>query len=374
MKLHSLDHALSLIADNPEFSHVVKDGYSYIDYNYETDKTFENKELREIRGLIYDLSGRLIRRPLSKFFNYGTKHASVITNINDWYALEKLDGSMISPFMVGDQLKIGTRAGETEVSRLAEAFVKDKPNYINFMRRYCESGVSTIFEYIGPDNRIVLNYPESNLILISARKIHTGESFSYEDLAKMCENYDIPLVKRLHFDELAELIQTVAEMEDEGYVLVNRHTNERVKIKSPHYCQIHKARSQILQEKDLIKLILDKKLDDVKPFLPEDDLAIVTAYETQFYSGIKEYITTAIFLKDKIIEKLDVVNKGEFAKEAKKHPNLDWALFDAFDGRLTIESVIKRIERKLGSQTGVNEIRYIFDISQDFLTNSTIIL
>jgi RNA ligase len=375
MKLVSLDHALSLIKDRPEFCHNVKGDYSYIDYNYETDDTFYDEELRELRGLIYDSSGNLIRRPLPKFFNFGTKHAPKIDSINDWYSLEKLDGSMLAPFHVNGEHKLGTRAGETEVSKKADAFIKDKANYHRFLDEMHKVGLTPIFEYIGPDNRIVLDYKESNLILIAIRAIVTGDWVSYETLQYLGAEYDIPVVRKIHFNDLIELVSTVEGMEDEGFVLVHAHTNERVKIKSPHYCQIHKARSQILQEKDLIRLIIENKLDDVKPFLPKEDLDLVSGYEALFNQNLKVFIQDITCKRNKLFDSLDSVTRAEYAKLViKEDPKLKTALFLAFDGRLDRDALIKTITLKLGSQSGVDEVRHIFNIPKDYLTSRQIIL
>jgi len=360
--MQPLSSYLELIKDKPEFRHTTKDNYSYIDYSFETDETFDNKELCELRGLIFDTSGNLIRRPLHKFFNYGTKHAPIIKNINDWLILEKLDGSMLAPFTVDSTHYLGTRAGITDVSDKATEFAKSKENYFNFIGDMYKVGLTPIFEYISPNNQIVIKYSESNLILTAIRSIVDGKYCSYETLRMLSSEYNIPLVKAYHFDDFESLMSQVTNMEDEGFVLVHKNGQDRVKLKSPYYCQLHKSKDGIRQEKDLIKLIIDNKIDDLVPFLDETDKKYVLDYQSRFNKGIDAYIKAAIYAECRIVDLLPIINKAEFSKVVKYQERFaDWVLYAAFENKLNRDFVISKIERKLGSQKGVDAMRFLWE-------------
>lgn len=92
--------------------------------------------------------------------------------------LEKLDGSMIHPALVEGRLVLMTRMGRTDVARSAEAFALDHPHlaYKRFCRAMLNDCITPIFEYVTPDNRIVIAYPERAMILTGMRRIREGST------------------------------------------------------------------------------------------------------------------------------------------------------------------------------------------------------
>src|SRR5690606_38246537 len=71
----------------------------------------------------------------------------------------------------------------------------------------------------------------------------------------------------------------------EGYV-IRFATGKMTKIKCDWYVQIHKAKEAILQDRNIIELILDQKLDDIKPHLLQDDLDRLNEFESQVNSSV----------------------------------------------------------------------------------------
>jgi len=57
----------------------------------------------------------------------------------------------------------------------AEVFIAQNPQYIDFARDCIGEGYTPIFEWCSNKNRIVLDYPEDQLILTSVRHMITGE-------------------------------------------------------------------------------------------------------------------------------------------------------------------------------------------------------
>ncbi len=55
-----------------------------------------------------------------------------------------------------------------------------------------------------------------------------------------------------------------------------------LKLKCDWYVQIHKAKEKILQDRNIVELILDDKLDDVKAHLPQEDRDRLTQFENTF--------------------------------------------------------------------------------------------
>jgi len=139
---------------------------------------------RECRGIIFDSkTGDIIRRPFHKFFNAGEREETMLRRINlsqQHFILKKLDGSMIVPFRTSDNiLRIGTKMGETEVAQQAAQFIFEREHYQNFIYHCLEQNLSPIFEWVSRKQRIVIDYPEDDLILLAVRHINTGEYLPY---------------------------------------------------------------------------------------------------------------------------------------------------------------------------------------------------
>src|ERR1700743_3652431 len=109
---------------------------------------------REFRGLKFDLNGNLICRPYHKFFNVGERAETTLDNIDvskPHVILEKLDGSMIAPFIVEGKIIWGTKMGQTEVSEQIEKWLNANNDraldYEKFVKMWIKDGFTPIFEW-----------------------------------------------------------------------------------------------------------------------------------------------------------------------------------------------------------------------------------
>ena len=137
---------------------------------------------RECRGIIFDKnSGRILRRPLMKFFNLNEREETRMENIDFNFPHKvyiKLDGSFIVPFEKGygsGDICFGTKMGDTDVSKPVEEFVAKNPKYLDFSRWCITNDISPIFEWTSRKQKIVIDYPTGNLTLIAARHMFSGE-------------------------------------------------------------------------------------------------------------------------------------------------------------------------------------------------------
>lgn len=183
-EIRHINDILPYIQDSPEFIVAEKEGYKVLNYVVATHDTFPSGDIhrRECRGLIFDSeTGKITRRPLHKFHNIGEREDTMLDNIDfskSHKIFEKLDGSMIAPFEIGigsGIIRFGTKMGVTDVSMQAEVFVSENPRYMNFAKWCISNEITPIFEWVSNQQRIVLDYPKDDLILIAARHMVTGE-------------------------------------------------------------------------------------------------------------------------------------------------------------------------------------------------------
>ena len=136
------------------------------------------------------------------------------------------------------------------------------------------------------------------------------------------------------------------------------------KLKSDWYVRIHRAKDALTQEKNLIDLLLEEKLDDVKSFLPVEDLARIDAYENAFWTGVGQ---TAYIWKDQYVKirRQFGDDRKRFALEAAPglEPNLRSTIFRVWDREGHVdwrELVCDVIRKSTGTQTRVDEARALF--------------
>ena len=134
---------------------------------------------RECRGLIFDNSRRIIRRNFFKFFNIGEREETAIYNLDfskEHWVDVKLDGSLISPFLVNGEIFWGTKMADPNFHNAVKTFVqKSNIDYIGFCYNLLNNGYTPMFEWTGPKNKIVINYNEEKLTLLAVRHMITGK-------------------------------------------------------------------------------------------------------------------------------------------------------------------------------------------------------
>lgn len=181
----SIDDVLPAIEGRDEFIVADKKDYIVINYVVMQESTFQldpnnnfGEYRRECRGIKFYPDGRIMARPFHKFFNVNEKEETQSHKIDltqKHLILPKIDGSMVHPIVVGNNIRWATKMGITDVAMNAEVFVAKNPKYERFAEYCVEKELTPIFEWVSPKNRIVIPYEEENLILLAVRDNITGE-------------------------------------------------------------------------------------------------------------------------------------------------------------------------------------------------------
>lgn len=328
-----IDDVIPHIKDSEEFSVVNKELFTVIDYNFAFGETFgepdddklslQNKIKRECRGLIFDKSGNLIRRPLHKFFNVEEKNETRVVNVNfdrTHYLLDKLDGSMIAAFLVDGQIYWGTRMGSLEFHQNVQKFVKESDvKYERFVENLIAHGATPIFEWVGPQNRIVLGYEKEDLILTAVRSMKTGIYMPYSTMASLAEMREIPYVKayEVDFDNLGKVVEYMRILDDKEGSVISFNDGHKLKIKSEWYCQLHKVKSYFEYEKDVALLLLDGGIDDLIPLLTNEQKARLDTFEHWLTYYIDRDVAQICAWTDSIV--LNNMQRKDFALHSEGH-------------------------------------------------------
>ena len=337
--IRHISDVLPAIEGRDEFVVAVKEGYTVINYNVMMADTFDCNIRRECRGIIFDTAtGDIIRRPFHKFFNVNEREETQdhVVNMSQSHAiLEKLDGSMIAPFVVNDQLIWGTKMGATEVAEPVEDFVLLNENYSQFARFIIRRGYTPIFEWCSRKQRIVLDYKEDQLILTAIRDLTTGRYMSLDLVTNTADLYFIPTVRAFEpQSDMKSFIEYVRLLEDREGFVVRFDDGHMLKLKCDWYVQIHKAKEKILQDRNIVELILDDKLDDVKAHLPQEDRDRLTVFEAYFNLAVTDVVYMLANDLDWIRE--ENIDRKTFALEHAKtyrDPYIPTLIFKNFEER-----------------------------------------
>ncbi len=267
-----------------------RDKYTVIDYAYVTENTFTNPITLECRGLKFDKDGALIARPLHKFFNLFERQS--IDDI-DWAqpytVFDKLDGSMVHPCVLDNQIVFMTRGGISPQAK--EALQHASQAVLDLCEDMIKRQLTPVFEYTGPQNRIVLAYDQPEITLLAARHLHSGQYRNVSEIRNEADRFGVASVAEISppgnskdsFDDFYKA--SLSQEGIEGYVICFED-GHRVKLKTSAYALRHKALSSLGNEKNVLKWIIEDITDDIHPLLSEEKSKSLKAYENSVRSGI----------------------------------------------------------------------------------------
>jgi RNA ligase len=331
-------------------SKMVVDGFNVSVFNYRLAqyKDFANPipekpELKgyEMRGLtfIFNKDGSLFNRYvlLEKFFNLNQVPESlysVVKNYKIKFVNNKEDGSIAS-FI---KLPNGKIVGKSKMG-----FDNDQADGINRVYKTnkevkslvdwaLDNNIVPIFEYVAPNNRIVLRYPSEELILLRLRDNVTGKHIDIrEHLDKVGSIRVAPFEDEIKdLDHLIELNATQVDKEGSIVTCEDEHGRDFFfKLKTPWYCERHGLLTEDLyREHIIIGYILDDKIDDILGQVPEDEKE---AHEriNKIINIVKKSISDKVSEIEKAYEQFvkSGISKKDYAiNQRKNNPNFGFVM------------------------------------------------
>ena len=315
------------VSDKKEIRFFTKpNGITIVCYLIMDSNTFDSPEALECRGIAFDQSGKVISRPLHKFFNVGEKEwlsSDSLMKRSDISAIfDKIDGSMIATAWVNGELRLRSKKEfDSKVVELSY-YLLSRPEYSRFSKflfDIASSGMTAICELVHPETRIVVSYPVAELKLLHVRDNISGQYVMldpHHPVHELIENYNIPVVSRYPNLSFDSAMQQLSDMHNrEGYV-IQFANGDMVKMKCPWYRQLHRSLS-MLRERDIAELALIEQLDDLKSNIAEIgiDLTSINQVEKQ----LKDYITAIYDDIETIYSENKYLSQKDFAIKFKKH-------------------------------------------------------
>lgn len=388
-------------------SKMVVDGFNVSVFNYRLAqyKDFaypipEKPELKgyEMRGLtfVFNEDGSLFNRYvlLEKFFNLNQVPESlysVVKNYKIKFVNNKEDGSIAS-FV---KLPNGKIVGKSKMG-----FDNDQADGINRVYKTnkevkslvdwaLNNNIVPIFEYVAPNNRIVLRYPSEELILLRLRDNDTGKHIDIRDhLDKVGSVRVAPFEDEIQsLDQLIEL--TATQVDKEGSIVTCEDEMGRdffFKIKTPWYCSRHGLLTEDLyREHIIIGYILDDKIDDILGQVPEDEKE---AHEriNKIINIVKKAISDKVSEIEKAYEQFvkSGISKKDYAiNQRKNNPNFGFVMnmvkaddlrkmskeeiLDIYDNMEDYEKALQRCEPYEMAKMWLRDLTKRLNLSREWL-------
>lgn len=361
--MFTLAQAIEAVANKSEFSVKDRGEYVVIDYNLNNKETFVGKNQEEtnillnLRGTAFDKqTGNIIRLGYKKFFNYGEfpEQDKQISWDDKHVITQKLDGSLIFPIYAEFGTVLGTRAGVTDISLMVDQWLNEsnktvKDEYNEFIEECRIAKYTPLFEFCSRKNKIVLDYPETQLVLTGIRDMETGNMITQDIVGYFGKIYDIPVVKvhtSISNNSFSTFHQDVQNMQNDEGVVVLFNNGHMLKIKSTDYCLKHKAIDGLKFEKDLFLITLLGELDDVLPLLSPEFANRINQHSDAFLNHI---LRCSNKLKDEYSKVSSIVDQKEFA-QAINGNKFQSMLFMRRKGMSVYEIVLKYAIKQCSTQ------------------------
>lgn len=377
--INHIDEVLEAIAGREEF--IVREcpisNTRTVNYLVNFEDTFppvtdrRTALLRECRGIMFCAdTGKVVARKFHKFFNLGERPETmpeVVDFTQPHYYVEKLDGSMMTPLLVNGDVRWCSKMGLTQVALPVDEFTRNKSQYHEFCKHWLARGFTPMFEWCSRKQRIVIDYPVDRLVLTAIRENVTGQYVSRDDLIKSADEFGIeyaqasPLLTSL--DPMA--LDAIRELEGEEGKVFTFADGHKVKVKGAWYSNLHKTLDHLRFEKDVIRLILDEKLDDAKPFLPEDLMKCADEFAKIIFTGVRKLATDLYWEAQADFDNLNGSKKKFAEKVMRERKNQSKFLFYAWDHLEEGEDhlykwLLDYVANHTSSQSRVDEIRHIW--------------
>ena len=296
--------------------------FTVVSYLYSTHEMWNKHPLiTECRGITFDENGTCVCRPFHKFFNLNENAMSSEDSFDfsKLTVMDKLDGSMITPVLVNDDVIF-----KTKKSFISDVANEANKNMTKEMSDFCKSllllDITPIFEFIHEDHGIVINYKNKKTMfnLLALRSIQTGE---YIDIDNVSVDHidELSIVEFFEYD-LEQMLEFKSSMTGvEGFVFKDKN-GKYCKIKTDWYNTRHRLTQYT--PRTIGDLIVNQEIDDVLPLLNSEQLKSYKIVENDVNNALHKTINDIKELVD--IRENDFDNDKDFYVEMRGTKLLPW--------------------------------------------------
>lgn len=256
------------------------DGFRYYEHNFcntpsyliipGIDPIWTSHNLH-YRSLIVDKNTKeVLSIGWPKFFNHGEKPSCYPdpNSFKDWIIEEKIDGSLVICDFVNNKFNMRTRGTSSytaqENFKDFELLPQQYPKLVEFLK---DNNASVLIEIVTPSNVIVVKTEEVKFVLLGVVCKNTLSIYSEEATQQLAKEVGILTPAKYSFNSLTEALEAVKHWKGkEGIVLSYNKNQNRIKMKSDWYLWLHRIKSQLNSEDNLIELFVNEQMPEYSEF------------------------------------------------------------------------------------------------------------
>lgn len=209
-----------------------------------------NKDNLIFRSSIWNDSGELVSASFPKFFNWGEQNiiTPIPSNIEECNLVTKMDGSTLIVSKYDDKLIIRTR-GTFDACLQPNGFEIDilKEKYPKvFDNQWINDGYSLIYEWVTPNNRIVLPFEEVDIFFIGMIDHDNYKLVEQQILDLIGVLIEVKRPKVYSFSDMQSMLNDVKAFKGIEGICVYSNADQTIhKVKGDDYLTRHKLKSEV---------------------------------------------------------------------------------------------------------------------------------
>ena len=214
-----------------------------------------NRQNLHFRSSVWNSAGELVSASFKKFFNWGEQPDLAYTPFSltangGCELIEKIDGSTLIVSRYKGQTIIRTR-GTVDASKLDNGheieWLKDKYPKVFDFKGTDTYDYSMIYEWVSPENKIVLNYGEEPDLYLTAIIAHEDyRMFSQNHLDMSAIDLGVKRPARYNYASVKEMLDAVENLKGkEGLCVYCNKGQDIRKVKSAWYLALHRMKSEL---------------------------------------------------------------------------------------------------------------------------------
>lgn len=228
-----------------------------------------------------------------KFFNLGERPTCYPdpNSYNDWVITEKLDGSLLILDYYNGQLSMRTRGSvshttQANASDFEELFVQHPE-----LQDWKDENVSLLFEICTPNNVIVIRPDKVRFVLLGGVYKTDLSILTDKQIQKFAGKYKLNTPLRYNFNSIWDIAEEVKNWKGlEGVVLSYNNNQNRIKLKSDWYQRLHKIKSQLNSEANLLEFYVVNNMPSYDEFFHQ----IETTFDWEIANQLRGQISRLV--------------------------------------------------------------------------------
>lgn len=180
------------------------------------------------------------------------------------------------------------------------------------------------------------------------------------EILKLVNHYNIPVVKtwKGNFAGIDQFLAEIGgEEQCEGYI-IRFENGHMVKLKNAWYLNLHRAKDQLSNEKNVYRLVLSEHHDDLLPQLDPDTRRALENFAADLSHAVK---TQAATLDNAVKANWELYgNRRDFALNFGSKQELSAVVFKILDGRDAYEALVDWLLAQTSTQAKLDAAKKKF--------------